>query len=345
MILITFSQASAAKTVLILLSGHKTLPWTQSVVKGIEIQQAEYREKGIKDINVYIEYLNLFKHPQEPNDQRLLQIEKKYAQKKIDLILTEGVAGSVFVEKTKDFYPKESRYERPIFMNFNTAGVGRENSFDIQPGYDTLLEIIHRLMPSLQRVIFAGSLKNPELIKIRQATERVLDREPEFWTAGFSREDIESYTRTLTHNDVIVLQPRLIEQNSGRRYVPHQVAEVLSEVSKAPIFTRYRSLLGSGIAGGYLLSGLEVGKTLIKTAHTPTLNWPQTSFNICEFDKSALEHWRIDISRLPDGSELINDPDTGFFPFDWESLRAIFSLPDHREDELDQVCRWHKKMD
>jgi hypothetical protein len=342
-VLMSLPSLAMANSVLVLLSGHKELPWAQSVEAGIDAQMAEYRSRGVADMDVYVEYLNLFKRPPVEHDQRLSEIEKKYARKAIDLILTEGVAGARLVQKAVDFYPKESRYDRPVFINFNTAGVGRENSFDIQPGYETLLRLVHRVMPSLRGVIVAGTLKASERDEIQQAVMSVLGRKPEMWDSGFSRAEIINRTESLSRRDVIILQPRLRDDNSGQRYVPYKVANALSAVSEAPVFTRYESLLGSGIAGGYLLSGLEVGKAIVKTAHTPTLNWAQTSFNICGFDKQALDHWNIDISFLPKGVKLINDPDDTLSPGFIDVLLSPFRASDNIVDELDTLCLWHQQ--
>jgi|TARA_R110000765_G_scaffold211487_1_gene316588 hypothetical protein len=62
--------------------------------------------------------------------------------------------------------------------------------------------------------------------------------------------------------DSIILLTPIFRRFDNKSLSPYQLVERLTEESPAPVFSYWEVLLGSGVVGGYVLSGEKIGKRI-----------------------------------------------------------------------------------
>ncbi|MFC6440532.1 hypothetical protein [Bowmanella sp. JS7-9] len=332
-----FSQTLTANNVLILITGEPSMPWYTSIQKGISSRLAQLSQSGDQRIpNVYIEFLDLYHYPPQANDPRLGAIMTKYRDVPMDMILTEGITVAHLLQNNPDFYPRTAFDSRPVVINFNTLGVGRDNNVQIRLRFDLTAKLIKQLVPGVKRFVVVGNYDGDLNHIIINNVQEQLGLKAEFWEQFESVEQLVSALQALTVNDVVYYNPLRIANADGQLLIPYEVARLVAESSPAPVFSWSEILMGTGIVGGYLVSPEKIGARMVDTIFTPATYWPQHDFFTCTFDKQSLQRWNIDRNRLPLGSLLIKDEQTSDV-FSWAALRKMLSFGNSR-NELDNLC-------
>ncbi|MCI5138225.1 MAG: diguanylate cyclase [Candidatus Electrothrix sp. AR1] len=108
----------------------------------------------------------------------------------------------------------------------------------------------------------------------------------------------------------------------GQRLTPFQAAQRISARANAPVFSHWKTLMGSGILGGYLLSGERIGKIAARSVTAHAKGEPFT-FNPQEvygnyYDWQQLTSWGIDKKKLPADAVLLNRPPGIWEYYKWQ---------------------------
>ncbi|MEI8641548.1 hypothetical protein P4S68_12475 [Pseudoalteromonas sp. Hal099] len=61
-------------------------------------------------------------------------------------------------------------------------------------------------------------------------------------------------------SDAVILFTPIFRNYENKSISPYQLVSLLAQHSNAPIFSYWEVLLGSGVVGGYVLSGEKIGK-------------------------------------------------------------------------------------
>jgi signal transduction histidine kinase len=110
--------------------------------------------------------------------------------------------------------------------------------------------------------------------------------------------------------DAAVFYLLMFSDGAGKPVTPYMMAERLAAVSAAPIFSHWTSLLGSGIAGGYLISGERVGAAAAKVAvalaegRSPSVESAARAAYGSYYDWRQVERHGIGEARLPPGAAI-----------------------------------------
>jgi signal transduction histidine kinase len=107
--------------------------------------------------------------------------------------------------------------------------------------------------------------------------------------------------------NTIVIYVSVVRDQTGQAYVTQDVAQILAESSKAPIYSAYGSLMGLGIVGGSITRSSDdkaraVGETARRLlAGEPAADIPSTPPVTpgCALDWRAVQRWQLDASRIP----------------------------------------------
>ena len=104
----------------------------------------------------------------------------------------------------------------------------------------------------------------------------------------------------------------VFEDGDGHRYIPRDIAKRIVEVSDAPVFTHFDTMLGTGVVGGLLNSSVLAGEMTVRRIRDIELQNPAdfSNYNFHKhiFDQQALDRFGISLSQLPAGSEIVNEP-------------------------------------
>ena len=239
------------------------------------------------------------------DDKRLGEIASRYDVSEYDLLLTEGIPAARLVQADEAFYSLQVVYAGHAIINFNVPGIGRGRTVKMAIAYDKTVEMISRLIPGLERIVVVGNHSAKQKASITKTITDILGREPEIWSDEFTYDELLDQASKLGPNDAIMYSP-VHKDKTGATFIPFDVAKELSSASKAPIFSSFDVLLGSGVVGGHLWSGELLGQRLIQTAYVPTLSWSQEDFYYYGFDKAALDRFGMKRKPIPDGAVLLD---------------------------------------
>ncbi len=125
--------------------------------------------------------------------------------------------------------------------------------------------------------------------------------------------------------DTILIFVVMTEDASGRKYTNAEGIKLVSGYSKVPVFKMVEGGLGDGILGGNFVSMRMSGKIAAQVAvkilnGTPVKNFNTVikSPNIFCIDENVMRNYGIDLSLIPDNSEVINHKKTF-----WENYKKV----------------------
>ena len=280
------------------------------------------REQGLSASDVYIEYLDLVRHP-KPDDRRFMAdlLKRKLDGQEVRIIVVEGKPALDFMTREgRDLFPSatilSTARERINPAPFSPRKVIQMPvRADYKRGVQTLLEA----MPGLRRVlVVAGASASdlPYVNDVRAAAE------------PWSGKVVFEYTDQLDHDAMLARVAQADRDTAifcygyfgdikGKSYVSVEVVDEVVKAAQVPVFSASVGFLGRGIVGGVLfdteafghqqvgrlvmnyLKGnviLESPLTYIESASYPMYDWKQ------------IERWHIDTDRLPPDSTFINRP-------------------------------------
>jgi signal transduction histidine kinase/CheY-like chemotaxis protein len=308
--------APESKNVLILHAFESNMPLQLRTDRGL---LTSLESGGIGVRNQFFEYMDLARNTGAKEREYLTELlRQRYGHRKIDLIITMYPEALTFVlNEGQDILP-----EVPILALYETPGMelpktGRRVIRHVL-AYDLTetLESALKLVPGAKRVYVVGGVYSLDK-KVEDQARRDFKRwEGRLDFRYLSDLSVEEMTATVSSAPpgTIILFTAVNVDITGKRYNPRDVAHRLSEVSTAPIFGLYETLLGQGIAGGYLVSyeriGTKAGQlalNILGIAHGPqntpaTLEVPAVPM----FDWRQLKHWNLNVDALPQGSIVVN---------------------------------------
>lgn len=132
----------------------------------------------------------------------------------------------------------------------------------------------------------------------------------------YTEEDLYRRAISLNRNEDAILLFPVLAFPDGRQAVPAEVARKLSQAAAVPVFSHFDTLLGTGIVGGYMVSGRALGHLIGELAAFGDRRVPasQESYAAASmgyyFDGRALRRWGIDRAALPEESRILFDDKT-----------------------------------
>ena len=323
------------KNVLVLNSYHKGLSWTDSIVKGIEsVLHADSR-----NIDLYFEYMDTKRYYDEHYLDDLYKIYKyKFRKNTFDIVIVSDNNALNFVNK----YHKELFPGTPVVFcginNYSEAMVtdhslftGTVEEIDIK----STLEIALKLHPDITKVISindnttTGMAVKNEVLGIAPLFE---DRAEIVFVEDFNIEELKDQVWKLPRNSIILLSV-VTRDRSGQFFAYEEsLAHIYSE-SSAPIYSFWDTYLGKGIVGGMLISGFHQGKSAAHIAlrvldgeRVSSIPVARESPNSYMFDYQQLKLFGLEEFDLPEGSIIINQPDTLYSRYKTLFLVILFTI-------------------
>jgi len=308
--------------VLIINSYHQGYKWSDSIVEGIEeVVAASHRQ-----IELYIEYLDTKRNDiEQVFDNYSGLFATKYRDVRFDAIVTSDDNAMLFLMEHKQTlfpdvpvifcglnYPE--RYD--LGSRKDTTGVIED--FDLKSTLDVAL----RLFPDTTHVA-AISDSTPSSRDNARRLEQIkpffVDTVTFVDLAEKTLEELQQALRTLPE-DSIVLHLNFFRDPKGRNFNYRDSIDIVTSETDAPVFVAWDWYMGHGIFGGMIVSGYQqgvvAGKYLLRLLGGEDVsNIPVVyeSPNVYMFDYQELVRFGIDPGRLPEGSVLINTPETFYY--------------------------------
>ncbi|WP_438348656.1 ABC transporter substrate binding protein [Paenibacillus sp. FA6] len=306
------------KNILILNSYHKGYAWTDDQMNAIS---ETLKGSEVRTI-LYTEYMDWKRHPVERTIKYFYDtIKDKYSDIPIDMIVVTDDAALEFVIE----YREELLNNAPIiFSGVNEIGI--EEIIDDRHDMTGVVEMIDpidtikmalEVDPSIKKVyvVFDNSDSGLSSGKLLMEKLHLIDDQiTAIPLNNLTADELLAKVTGLT-SDSVVLVTTYYSDAVGKTVEFDQFYRELSEKSRVPMYSIYDYTLNQGAIGGSMISGYLQGKIAAEMAvrvlqgEDPN-EMPFVTTNITRdvFDYEQLQRFNISLDRLPEGSEVINQP-------------------------------------
>lgn len=321
------AEAQTVKRVLLLNAYSYDLSWTASITRGVE----EFFAGQGSSVKLSVEFMDT-KNYYSPEYLAMLveQYRLKYSNVHFDAIITSD-------DNAADFaltHRKELFNGAPIIF----CGVNNLN-FPKRPDFTNMTGLLES--PDMAASIRAAIALQPGLKTVYMIIDstttgqsnRVLLETiiPQFkgqiefaWLEGMSMAELKQTLAALPTNSAILLVT-FNRDRLGQWYTFSECIAQLRDASKNPIYSMWDFYLGEGIVGGMLTSGEYQGASAAQMAldvingkNPEDIPVVVQKANLYLFDYAVLQRFNLDPKRLPEGSTLINVPESVYKKYQYE---------------------------
>jgi len=250
------------KSVLFLNSYHNGYAWSDDILTGL---RSFFAESGY-DVDMQIEYMDTKRFATPEREKSLYEFyREKFKGAHFDIIIaSDDFAYNFLLDYQDKMLPgvpvvfcgvNDFRRER-LAGHSNITGVVENVDFE------STLRLAARLHPNLHRMIVIGdrSVTGAAIQRqIREVVPRlqgILDME--FWD-DLPLGEIMERLGTMPKNAMLFVIPVYLERD-GKLYSADEVVELISTNVSLPVYSCWRFLLGHGLVGGRLHSGVDHGR-------------------------------------------------------------------------------------
>ena len=315
---------------IIVYSGHKTVPSHMRVNEGLRTRLIADKPEN-EHIEIYEEYMDDIRlRIGQDFDKPFVDLwHKKYANIKIDMIVTVGPSADNLLKRNPELFAGTPYYAVGFsgLTKNDDKGVLEQNIFK-------MINIIPQTLPETERLIVVMSEKNSGYHQ--HLKDRILTIQPqlsakiqlEFWDS-FSFDELHERAKQLPPKTAIIYFPVAMDR-LGERKLPFDVLKQLVKVAAAPIFVHDDTYLELGVVGGYIRNIREegdiIGRLILGLKVPTTPEEYDSEVRGYFFDHNALKRWHISEKNLPLNSTIVNRPKSPFYIYRWYILMAIAIL-------------------
>ena len=325
-VLLALTAAAGAETfaprILVVHSYHQGNRWTDNIEAGLgAVLSAEAPQAEIS-----VEYLDTKRFLPE----RLLSVTEplfraKYRDRGFDVIITSDDNALAFVLSLRDelfpgtplvFCGINDTSIYPLGPGSNATGVIED--FDLRGTLDIAL----KLLPKTRHVYSINDSTESSLANIyrlREIRPQYAGRVEFTELSNITSEELVSAVRDLPP-DSVILHLNFFRDSRGRVFNYRESIELVAQATDRPMFTAWDWYMGHGVVGGLVVSGhkqgeLSAGMALRILRGEPADSIPilRESSNAYMFDHAQLRRFGIDERLLPEGSVILNKPETFYY--------------------------------
>jgi PAS domain S-box-containing protein len=315
------AQQDRRRNVLFLNSYHNGYSWSDKILEGVkDVFAAQDRY----NIVLQVEYMDSKKFHYEDTVQTLFRLYRdKFRGKHFDVIISSDNISFNFLQQFRDtLFPGV-----PVIFSglndFHREGLSLKGYSGVTEEYDVAanLELAMRLHPQMKRMVVIGDTSVTGVAisnQIKKALPVVQDKlEVEFWYE-YRLEDMLNKVRHQGPDTFFYFIP-MYRDIDGQFYSAQELLEKVHANSDAPLYSNWEFLLGHGIVGGKLISGVRHGMVAARMAmqvldgtpvdDIPIMSDPEAADSEAFiFDYNELRRLFITQEQLPAGARLINEP-------------------------------------
>ncbi len=188
------------------------------------------------------------------------------------------------------------------------------------------LELAVRLQPKASEIVVVTGTSNFDLDwekRIRTALTEWQAHPPVRYLSGLPLNDILGNLSRLPHNS-IVYSPGMQRDGSGQAYANRDVVRRMAEVSSAPLYSSYSTMINFGIVGGYVFDMADLGRQagevvqrILAGKKLTQKDMPDALPSHHVVDWNQLERWHLPEENLPPGTTIVNRE-----PSPWQKYKS-----------------------
>ena len=310
---------SDQKQVLVLYSYDPDMLWEQHVDEGLRKELA-----GDDSVKLIHDYMDVRRNIMPEYPQHLYELYRtKYSQKHFDAVVAVDDAAYQFVQN----YRQELFPGAPLIF----AGVNDVESVRaLRPGDSVTgvvenidlrgtLETITTVQPETKRIVVIQDTSAVSMLHRQQLEEEwpaFAGRLEKVYLDDLNMWELQERVAALKPDDVVLLLT-FTQDRSNNVFAIEESCRLLAQKSSVPIYTPWDFYLGYGALGGRISRGSEHGeltaqqlKRVLKgeeARNIPVL-WEAPSRHV--FDYQVMKKFGLEEDRLPQGSVLLNRPES-----------------------------------
>jgi two-component sensor histidine kinase len=311
--------------VLILYSYSRQLPWEAKLIAGIDevMDGLPLADRPF----LYEESLDSGRVGETvvSNETWAAYLSSKYRNVHLDAVMAESQQAANLLLSLPGLFPGVNRYLFHYAQSPSLPpGTGLERRFSTAFDLERALRTIPTVFPVARLVVVVTDRTSVGLARIEQLRElqgRYVDRfRLEVW-ADFTETELLDRAKVLPKDAAILYLP-VQRDREGRPIIPGILAAKLARAASVPVFSHFDSLLDTGIVGGFMVSGDQLGRVMgaIVARGDAAAPVSQAAYAAATmgyyFDSRVLSHWRIADSSLPVGSRILYR-ERGVFELYW----------------------------
>jgi two-component sensor histidine kinase len=327
---VVFSQYDAPLSRVLVLHSYGTdFQWTRDLDAGVRDVLQQHPEE-------YVVVASEFLNGKDHSDQEYLEslarhLAVKYEGREFDvLIVTDNLALS-FVQEYRDeifgtvptVFAGINDYEPAL-----TAGLSNITGIPEEVSIEETLRLAFSFSPGGRLLVLGdGTLtyRRNEAVLLR-ALERIdhSHRVEIYPEATISQ--VERLSRGIEPTDVVLLAASIVEAD-GAVADFRRAGTIVSDLMPVPVYVMWDFFMGTGVAGGFLVSGREQGRAAAEMARSIMAGTPADMIPVHSntprswiFDMEPLRKAEIERSRLPENA-IIYNADTSL----WSQYRTELS--------------------
>jgi signal transduction histidine kinase len=272
-------------------------------------------ERGKKQIEIFIDFLDLVRFPDETHGQRTARfLAEKYAQTPFDLVIALNTESLRFATRHRHLFAANV----PIVFCCVTRAVvdaaTRPNDITgIVSEYDLTrtVELARRLQPNARNLVYIGGASEIDRRWAETYSRQLRPYEELYNTTylvGLVHEDLLRRVAQLSRDTIVLIGPTFTD-GAGRQFVPLEATEEIARTASAPSYGNVDPSLGRGIVGGHMASFTADGSELadlaleILAGADPRAIAPRTTSSLqYRVDAQQLQRWGLSEKNLPEGT-------------------------------------------
>ena len=281
-------------------------------VRTLEAFKNRLRERGVENIEMFIEFLELGRFPGPAHETRTAHfLAEKYSENPPDLLIPISRGALAFLLQYRSTIAPNTRivYCCTAASAVTAMNVPRD-VIGVVTEYNWLktLALAERLQPDARNLVVISGASDFDRAwqeDARRQLEGHLQRYSTRYLAGLPYEEMLQEVSHLSRDTIVLLVP-VFEDGSGRPRLPPEVAADVSRLSSAPVYAPAATFFGLGIVGGYMDSfeahGMAAADLALEIlsgrdpATLPAVTEPPHKYQI---DARQLARWRLSESNLP----------------------------------------------
>jgi PAS domain S-box-containing protein len=314
------ASGSTAQRILLLEGLTPTQP---AGLRTLEAFKNRLKEKGgSKDIEIFIEFLELGRFPGEAHRARVARyLSETFAEKPPDLVIPISRGALEFLMQYRDIVAPNipvlyccTAAAAATALNLPRGIVGVVNQYD----WSKTLDLAERLQPDARdlAIVSGASPYDREWLEdLQRELESRMQRYHARYLTGLPYDRLLREVAELPHNTIILMAP-LFADGTGRPHAPPEAAAEIAGASSAPAYAPIDTFFGTGIVGGFMDSyeaqGIAVADLALRVLNgedPATLPVQTTPLHTFKVDARQLNRWGLSKRDVPaDATVLFKTP-------------------------------------
>jgi diguanylate cyclase (GGDEF)-like protein len=310
-------NAQLKKRVLVLHSYHQGLEWTDNITKGIQSTFTPYQ----KQYEVHYEYLDTKRNSGQAYTKQMVDfISAKNSHIEYEVVIVSDNTALKLVNEGSIHFSGDPQIVFCGINNYNKTLINKLNQVTgviENTDHHATVELMRKLHPERNKIVViidrtpTGDAIRNEFMEIEKKHKGKLEF---VFLRDFLLEEIPDKLAMLNEHNTIYLTTFNRDRNNN--FISYaEGIEMITRSSSVPIYGSWDFYLGKGIVGGRITSGYhqghEAGQLAIEILagqQADKLKVITTSPNQYMFDHKYIIKHGIDISSLPHGSQITNQP-------------------------------------